>query len=75
MSIPYSAKKQQAGAASSVHSFSSWSWLLGQQEPVKDTDAIFLTPGFFNDPLSAMHTAGPQSIQGQAPFRHCLLQS
>ena len=55
--------------------FCQQGWLLGQQEPVKDTDAIFLTLGFFNDPLSAMHTAGPQSIQGQAPFRHCLLQS
>ena len=34
----------------------------GTQEPVKDTDVTFLTPGFFNGPLSAMHTAGPQLI-------------
>ena len=55
--------------------FCQQGWLLGQQEPVKDMDAIFLTPGFFNDPLSAVHTAGPQLIEGQAPSRRCLVQS
>lgn len=73
MSIPYSAKKQQAGLAFFCSllffpelvlssSFCQQGRLLGQQEPFKDTDAIFLTPGFFNDPLPAVHTTAAQLI-------------
>lgn len=36
--------------------------LLGQQEPFKDTNAIFLTPGFCNDPLTAVYVTAPQLI-------------
>lgn len=73
MSIPYSAKKQQAGLAFFCSlpfflelvlssQFCQQGWLLGQQEPVKDTDAVFLTPGFFNGPLSAVHRRAPRFI-------------
>lgn len=43
-------------------SFCQQGRLLGQQEPFRDTDAIFLTAGFFNDPLTTVHPTAPQLI-------------
>lgn len=70
MSIPYSAKKQQAGLAFPCSplflelvlgsQLCQQAGLLGQQALPSDMAVVSQTRSFFNDPLAAVHTTAPQ---------------